>query len=170
MMETLIVYFSKYGNTQLVAEMIGETITAANGQMAANGEYGSVRVISSEQLVGDDLESADLVVMGTPTHKMNIPEAVRPLFERLPSKMLRGKPVAAFDTSYKMSAFMARFTAAKKLNSKLRKLGGKRVVPPETFHVVGREGPLYEGELERAQAWAGSILERLGGRSSLLSG
>jgi len=156
-METLIVYFSKYGNTQLVAEKIGETI------MAANGKDGSVRVISSDKLVIDDLESADLVVMGTPTHKMNIPEAVRPLFERLPSKVLRGKPVAAFDTSYKMSAFMARFTAAKKLNSKLQKLGGWRVVPPETFHVIGREGPLYEGELERAEEWAGSILERFDG-------
>ena len=150
-METLIVYFSKYGNTRLVAETIGETIRTTNG------ENGSVQVISSDQLRSADLESADLVVMGTPTHKMDLPDAVRPMFERLPRKALRGKHVAAFDTSYKMSAFLARFTAAKKLNKVLRKLGGKQVLRPETFHVVDCEGPLYEGELERAQAWVGDL-------------
>lgn len=81
-METLIVYSSKYGNTQLVAEKIGDTITAANGEMVANGEDGSVQVISSDQLVSDDLESVDLVVMGIQTHKMNLPVYVRLLFER----------------------------------------------------------------------------------------
>ena len=106
----------------------------------------------------EDLKDVDLVVMGTPTHNMNLPEAVRPVFEQLPKRILRGMPVAAFDTSYKMSAFLSRFTASKKLARKLRKLGGKRIVPPETFHVVARQGPLYEGELERAQDWASSIM------------
>jgi flavodoxin len=155
LMNVLIVYFSKFGNTQLVAEEIAETIASANG----NDE--SMRVINSDQLGVVDLESADLVVMGTPTHKMNLPEAVRPFLDRLPQKVLQSKAVAAFDTSYKMSAFLAGFTSAKKLNKKLRKLGGKQVVPPETFHVVDREGPLYQGELEHAQTWAGEIIGQL---------
>ncbi len=54
--------------------------------------------------------------------------------------------------SNKMSAFLARFTAAMKLNRVLRKLGGKQVVPPETFHVVNNVGLLYVGELERVEA------------------
>ena len=155
-MNVLIVYFSKFGNTQLVAEKIAETIAATNGK------DGSVRVISWDQLVAVDLESADLLVMGTPTHKMNLPEAVCPALDRLPRNVLQAKAVAAFDTSYKMSAFLARFTAAKKLNKKLRKLGGKQVVPPETFHVVDCEGPLYQGELEHAQTWAGEIIGHSG--------
>jgi hypothetical protein len=101
------------------------------------------------------------VVMGSPTHRMNLPEAVRPVFEALPRRILRKTPVAAFDTSYKMSAFLARFTASKRLDRSLRKLGGKRVVPPETFHVVEKQGPLYDGEIDRAKVWAASILERL---------
>ena len=60
-----------------------------------------------------------------------------------------------------LSPLLARFTAARRLAHKLRKLGGKRVVRPETFHVVEREGPLYDGEIERAGAWAASILERV---------
>jgi flavodoxin len=148
---TLIVYFSKFGHTRMVAESIAEEVESV----------GSVRLLSSDQLTASDLKDVDLVVMGSPTHRMNLPESVRPIFESLPKRILRGKSVAAFDTSYKMSPMLARFTAAKKLAQKLRKLGGKRIVEPETFHVMEREGPLYDGEIERANAWAKTILERL---------
>ena len=151
----LVVYFSRFGNTRKVAEVIAETLESA----------GSVRVLSLDQFTASDMRDVDLIVMGSPTHRMNLPEAVRPVFKRLPKRTLRDTPVAAFDTSYKMSAFLARFTAAKKLARKLRKLGGKRIVPPKTFHVVEKEGPLYEGEIERAREWAGLILEQLEAQS-----
>jgi flavodoxin len=147
-MNALVVYHSKFGNTQKVAEAIAEIF----------GSEGAVRVISTDGLTASDLTEANLVVMGTPTHRMNLPQAVRPVFEALPKRILRGIHVAAFDTSYQMSPILARFTAAKKLAQKLRKLGGRRVVPPETFHVVGREGPLCDGEIERAREWAVAAL------------
>jgi hypothetical protein len=34
------------------------------------------------------------------------------------------------------------------------------VAPPEGFIVKGREGPLKDGELERAAGWAKGILEK----------
>lgn len=155
-MNVLVVYFSKFGNTRKVAETIAQTLGAA----------GSARVISSEQLCASDLADAELVVMGSPTHRMNLPEAVRPVFDGLPRRVLRGTHVAAFDTSYKMSRWLAHFTAARKLAKKLRKLGGKQVVPPETFHVMEREGPLYDGELVRASRWAESIGKQLAARGA----
>ena len=158
-MNALIVHFSKFGNTQKVAEAIAEALASD----------GAVRVVSTDQLSVSDLNQADLVVMGSPTHRMNLPEVVRPVFETLPRRVLRGKRVAAFDTSYKMSPLLARFTAAPKLDRKLRRLGGKRLVRPETFHVVGREGPLYEGEIERAKAWAASILDQAEPQASSLA-
>jgi flavodoxin len=151
---SLVVYFSKFGHTRKIADAIAETLQS----------MGTVRSIEATQLSVVDFNDVDLVVMGTPTHKMNLPEAVRPVFERLPKRVLKKVPAAAFDTSYKMSPFLARFTAAKKLAQKLRKLGGKRIVPPETFYVEGREGPLYEGELERAREWSEIILARLNGK------
>jgi len=150
-MNALVVYFSKFGNTQKVAEAIAETLESA----------GSVRVLSLDQLTASDMKGVGLVVMGCPTHRMNLPEAMRPVFERLPKRILLDTPVAAFDTSYKMSWWLSHFTAAKRLARELRRLGGKRIVPPETFHVMEKEGPLYEGEIERARAWATSILARL---------
>ena len=151
-MNTLVIYFSRYGNTQKVAESIGT-------ELRMNG---NAHVLSLDDLTPSILQDADLVVMGSPTHRMNLPEATRGIFDQLPKRILKGKLVAAFDTSYKMNRFLSRFTAAKKLTQKLRKLGGKRVVPPETFHVMEREGPLYDGELERAKTWAGLIFQKAG--------
>jgi flavodoxin len=146
-MNALVVYYSRFGNTQQVAEAIAETLASE----------GTVRVLSTDQLTASDLTGVDLLVMGTPTHRMNLPEDVRAVLRALPKRVLRGASVAAFDTSYKMSALLARFTAAPKLARELRKLGGRQIAPPETFHVVEREGPLYDGEIERAKAWAESI-------------
>lgn len=147
-MNALIVYFSRFGNTKLVAAAIASSLESE----------GSARLIGSDQLTAADLIGVDLIVMGSPTHRMNLPDDLRPLFKTLPRRLLRGKRVASFDTSYKMSRWLARFTAGRKLDRKLRKLGGMRAVAPETFHVVEREGPLYDGELERAERWGQSIL------------
>ncbi len=155
-MNALVVYFSKFGNTQQVAEAIGEGLE----------EELSVRVIPAAELSITDLDGIDLAVIGTPTHKMNLPEAVRPVLDGLPKRILEGVAVAAFDTSYKMSWWLNQFTAAKRLARKLRKLGGRQIMPPEIFLVTGREGPLYEGELDRARGWSQQILNRFAGVSA----
>ncbi|MBW7881381.1 MAG: flavodoxin family protein [Caldilineaceae bacterium] len=150
-MKTLVVYFSRFGNTRKVAEAIAARLRSA----------GTVQLIGAEELPATDLDGVDLVVMGTPTHNMNLPAAVKPLFDSLARGRFKGKPVAAFDTSYKLSWWLRPFTAAKRLSRKLRRFGGRQIVPPETFLVVEREGPLYEGELQRAALWADTILEAI---------
>jgi hypothetical protein len=49
--------------------------------------------------------------------------------------------------------------AAKSIAKRLEKAGGKLAAPPEGFAVKGTEGPMKQGELERAAEWA----KRLGG-------
>ena len=155
-MKLLVIYFSKFGNTRKIAEAVAAKLEPA----------GSVRLVNLNQLGITDFESIDLVVMGSPTYRMNLPEQVRSTFESLPKRMLRKTPVAVFDTSYKMSRWLAPFTASPKLARKLRKIGGKCIVPVETFHVEGKEGPLYQGELERATVWTELIIKRLRGGTS----
>jgi flavodoxin I len=150
-MNALVITFSKFGHTRMLGQAIAECLNAD----------GNAQSISMDEIDITTLADADLVIMGSPTHKMNLPEAVRPVLDLLPKRSLRGVSIAAFDTSYRMNAILARFTAAKKLDRKLRKLGGKRIAPPETFFVAEREGPLEEGELERAQAWAVQIRKQL---------
>ena len=70
-MNALVICFSKFGNTKKVAGAIAATLESK----------GSARVVSTDQLAAADLDGADLVVMGSPTHRMNLPEAVRPMFD-----------------------------------------------------------------------------------------
>jgi flavodoxin len=148
-MNALVVYYSLFGNTQRVAKEIA----------AVFGKVGTASIRGVEELSTDDLKDIDLLVMGTPTHRMNLPQVVRSALEKLPRRGLRDMYYAAFDTSYDVSAFLARFTASKKLDRKLRKLGGKRLFPPQTFHVhPHHEGPLLDGEIQRAKVWADAIL------------
>ncbi len=68
--------------------------------------------------------------------------------------------MATFETCYKEPAWQ-RGAAAKKMAAKARKVGGQLVAEPESFFVVGREGPLEEGDEERAKEWARALLEGL---------
>jgi flavodoxin len=149
-MKALVVYYTKFGNTKQVAEAIAEVWQSA----------GSIRVKSADQLAASDLDNIDLLVVGTPTHVANLPKELRPILKALPKRVLKGVRVAAFDTSYKMNWFVNLFTAAKPLNRKLRQLGGKQIVSPKSFFVFEKQGPLYEGEIERAKTWAETILAR----------
>ena len=86
----------------------------------------------------------------------------------IPKNGLEDITVAAFDTRFPVSkidkirilAFFVRIFgyAAKPIADRLEKKGGELVVPPEGFYVTDTEGPLFEGELERAADWAKQIL------------
>jgi flavodoxin len=147
----LVTYMSVFGNTRKVADTIARELEAA----------GTGQVISLEELSDADLDGVNLVVAGVPTHKMKLPNEAKAFLSQFPPKALRGRVHAAFDTSYEMSGLLARHTAAKKLDERLRKLGGKRLVAPETFHVVSGEGPLADGELDRAKMWARTVLKSI---------
>ena len=49
--------------------------------------------------------------------------------------------------------------AAGKIADSMQNKGANRMTPPQAFYVEGKEGPLKEGELERAVSWTGELLE-----------
>jgi flavodoxin len=159
-MNALVVYYTQFGNTQKVAAAISEALAGAK----------EARAMPIDVLTATGLADADLVVFGSPTHYQNLPKQVREALDALPRHALRGKRVAAFDTSLEMWGPLMWMTAAHRLLPRLRKLGGKPVARPETYLVVRGTAPeseerrdaLCEGELERARAWAASILEQVG--------
>ena len=156
-MKTLIVYFSKFGNTRRVAQAIAETMKQAR----------EVRVVSIEQLAAADFEGVDLVVMGSPTHAFSVPQEMRSALATLPAGILAGKSVAAFDTTVRPWPLRL-FRASSKLLRQLSQLGGKPVARPQTFFVrtgstqgTGDRDLLLEDQIDRAQEWAGQILNSL---------
>jgi flavodoxin len=139
-MRALIVYDSVHGNTEKVAQAIGEGI---GGQVLQVGDVSPA-----------DLKAFDLVILGSPTHGGFPTEAIHGLVKA--SVDLGSVGVAAFDTRTKRTIFGY---AAPKIARNLEGSGGNLLAPPEGFFVRGKKGPLKDGELERAAVWANRIAD-----------
>jgi flavodoxin len=156
-MKTLIVYDSVFGNTAQVAQAIG----------AALGPQGNVETLPVSQVTVEQLRGLDLLIVGSPTRGFRPTEAISKLLKTLPKNQLDDVQVAAFDTRIWLTTIDSSVFrlivdkggyAASTLANALKKKGGQLLAPPEGFLVTGEQGPLKEGELERAAEWARQIL------------
>ena len=156
-MKAMVVYGSVYGNTEKVAQAIGQALGTAD----------DVEVVPAGSVKPERLADLTLLVVGSPTQKFRPIGPVTNLLKSLPGNALNGVKVAAFDTRFPESkieevgilAFFVRIFgyAAKPIADRLQKKGGQLAVPPEGFYVTDTEGPLVEGELDRAAEWARKI-------------
>ena len=148
-MKALIVYDSVYGNTERIARAMAEAI-------APSGEGKALRAGEANL---SELESLDLLIVGSPTHGGRPTAAVQDFLNKVLQQSPKGIKVAVFDTRA-TSKFARIFgNAAGRIAGHLTKKGGVLVASPEGFYVMGTKGPLKEGELERAAAWAKGMLE-----------
>jgi flavodoxin I len=155
-MKALVLYDSRFGNTEKVAQAMGAAL-------AAKGEVAVVRVTDARP---EHLAGVSLLLVGSPTWGARPTPANSQRLKALPTNSLKGVQVAGFDTRGDMSQVTSRFVlslvgflgfAAAPISARLGKKGGTVAVPPEGFVVLDREGPLKEGELERAAEWAAGI-------------
>ena len=141
-MKTLVVYDSVHGNTEKIAKAIGDAIT------------GEVQVLRAAEVNSSELQTVDLLFVGGPTHGGRPTQAIRDLLDQVPGNALQGTNVAAFDTRLPAKWVRIFGYAAPRIAGTLKKKGGTLIGSPEGFFVEGTEGPLREGELERAAGWA----------------
>jgi flavodoxin I len=146
-MNALVIYDSTFGNTEQVARAIADSL----------GETGSVRLVRVSEAGPLDLEELDLLVLGCPTQRYKPTPAVQAFLESIPRKALRGLPAVAFGTRYRKARWLTG-SAARAIAKGLQKAGASLILPPESFFVAAREGPLEEGELQRAGDWARAVL------------
>jgi hypothetical protein len=169
-MRAIVVYESVYGNTRAIAEAIADGLGGAD--------------VIPVSKAGLSCESADLIVVGGPTHMHGLasgrsrqvaadaakedgshvePEAtaepglrgwLRDLLES------NGARAATFDTRLDKAPWFTGL-ASRGIARRLRR-HGYDVVASESFLVADTEGPLEEGELERARSW-GTKLSALAG-------
>jgi flavodoxin I len=147
-MNTLVVYDSLYGNTKTIAEAIGDAIP------------GEVEVLHVGDASASDLGGCDLLIVGAPTHGGRASEPARGFLDQIQARALEGINVAGFDTRYAHKLARLLGFAAPKIAKSLERKGGTLAGPPGDFYVTGGEGPLKEGELERAAAWAKGLAGR----------
>jgi len=151
-MKTLIVYDSFFGNTEQIAQAIGNSLGSSE-----DVETLRVSDLKPEQLIG-----LSLLVVGSPTRGFRPTKAIANFLKQIPANGLKGVKVMSFDTrisiadvnSRTLNVFVRVFGyAAEPIADKLKKKGGNLILQPEGFIVKDSEGPLKDGELERAAEW-----------------
>jgi flavodoxin len=159
-MKALVVYESMFGNTGAVARAVADGL---RGRM-------DVELVEAAAAPESPRGHVDLVVVGGPTHAFSMTrestreDAVRQGATTDPHAPgirewidhLAGGPhaerVATFDTRVGKVRHLPG-SAAKSAAKGLRKHGYDALSRPESFYVEDTEGPLVEGELDRARAW-----------------
>lgn len=141
-MKSLVIYDSFFGNTKLLAETIGK-------------ELGSdTKVMHVTDFKKEDMRGVGLLVVGSPILGWRPSENISAFLMSFGKDQLKGIKVATFDTRVKS---FIHGDATKKMSEMLSKLGAEVIVEPNWFIVMGKEGPLADGELERAKEWAQKI-------------
>jgi len=150
-MQTLVVFDSKFGNTEKIAEAIARGV----------GSLAEVRITSADAARALEALTArpDLVLVGGPTQNHGPSAGLRAFLDALPA-VLGGVPAACFDTRYRGPAWLMG-SAAGAAAKALAKAGAEAIAPPESFFIV-RRGPmplqtLEPGEIERAEAWGRAV-------------
>lgn len=160
-MGTLVVYESMFGATKAVAEALAEGLEPV----------GPVRLVEVSQVAAGALaEDVSLLVVGGPTHAFGMSRAstradaekkygpvisrtgVREWLEHV--QIPAGLSVAAFGT--KVSSPLAG-SAARGIAQRLRRLGGRLVLPAQDFFVNGAPPGSAEGSLDGARSWGARL-------------
>ncbi|MCM3657582.1 hypothetical protein M3147_09995 [Agromyces mediolanus] len=159
-MRTLVVYESMFGNTAAVAAAIARAL----------GSTDAVRLELADDrpAIGD----AELVIVGSPTHGFALPSrlsrraaraqgadasataraGVREWLGGLAAVRADSAPFAAtFDVRQAPGAVGA---PSHRVRRRLDGLGFRTIGEPASFRVGPTAGPLLDGELDRAAAWA----------------
>jgi flavodoxin len=145
----LVLYDTVHGNTAKIAQSIAEGLADA----------GEVVIRTMGDAGRDDLQFADLVVAGSPTHAWNMSRRAKRFFQRLEQLSYDGRAAAAFDTRFRGPLVGS---AAGKISRALEKMGFQIIHKPESFFVRGMEGPLRDRERDRARDFGAQLAVEAG--------
>jgi hypothetical protein len=180
MSSALVVYESMYGNTREIAEAI----------VAGLREGMDAKAVPVHLADAADVDDADLLVVGGPTHVHGMASATSrkgaiqaakedgieldasahaepTLRAWLAERGGDGRQAAAFDTRIDRSPLLTG-SAARGIAKRLRRRGYVLATDSNSFFVDDSEGPLADGEVERARKW-GAGLARLAAREAAAS-
>lgn len=155
-MKTLVIYDSQYGNTEKVAQAITAELSSTQ----------DVTIVRAGEAESKELTGIELLIAGAPTQRFRPTPAMNNFLNGIPKGGLNGVKVAAFDTRFKLEDIDNRVLlffvkifgyAAESISKQLQSKGGIQVIDPQGLGVLDIEGPLKDGEMERATSWAKEI-------------
>jgi len=107
------------------------------------------------------LRDVDLLFIGAPTQGGRPTQPVQDFLKKIPESDIKNINIATFDTRISAKWVGIFGYAAGRIAKALKKKGAALVSDPAPFFVLGKEGPLKDGELERAAAWAREVISGL---------
>jgi menaquinone-dependent protoporphyrinogen IX oxidase len=152
-MKTLVVYDTLFGNTGLLARVIANRLP-------------NVTLVHVDSLTPEHIATAELIFLGSPSRGYNATKKLRQAIEALPKNALKEKSAAVFETRLKVAKHMPRILryllqntgwGDAKLDTVVLRKGAKLISPLGLFYVSTQEGPLKEGETDKAALWAKQI-------------
>lgn len=154
-MKTLVIYDSYFGNTEKIALSISETF---------GPESKAIRV---QDVKPENLTGVELLVVGSPTRSFRPSESIQKFLINPAFDGFDSMKITAFDTRIELETIKSKFFrfvvdkggyAAKFIVTKLVKKGGVLIAQPKGFLVTAETGPLREGEVDIASAWAKTLI------------
>jgi len=142
-MKALVIYDSTYGNTKEIALCI----SAGLGSIS--------QAVPVSEFKKEFLKEVTHLIVGSPILGWRPSEKTNRWLDSLESEELNGIKVVSFDTRVKI---FFHGDAANKILRRLIDKGGEKLSDPKVFFVKDKEGPLFEGEKERAEEWGKEIL------------
>ncbi len=155
MVRVCIVYDTRYGNTKLVAETIGEGLRDVEGIQTAISDIEGVNL--------ETLQGHDAILIGSPNHYSGPTKGVQVFIDNMSGHNLEGKAYAVFDTFVGKDSDFFLGKAVKKMEKRI----GEKVpdlellTPGLSIRVGGTKGPIVEGELPKCRDFGRNIGNQL---------
>jgi menaquinone-dependent protoporphyrinogen IX oxidase len=142
-MKALIVFDTKHGNTQKVAEFIADGINSVEGN--------ETEVVNVKDVDLNEEKTYDLIVIGSPNHVGSHVKTIKKFINNLPSASLKFNSFAAFDT-YMGKSFEK---AVKKMEKQLKENipNSTSTLPGLSIKVGGMKGPIVDEDLPKCKEY-----------------
>ncbi|UCG82844.1 MAG: hypothetical protein JSW38_11780 [Dehalococcoidia bacterium] len=159
-MKGLVLFRSHYGNTKQVADGMAQKFTS----------MGHEAIVQDIRQKLPDLQDLDFIMVGSPTRFARADGKAMSVLKKLSKKGFTEKPLAIFDTYGPVPKNPVELEKNRKwlypgAAGKMLKLAQEQRlnVYTETLRceVLGAKGPLVEGQLEKAAAFAEEFLSRM---------
>ncbi len=140
-MKVLIVYYTKYGNTEKVAKLIAEGITSTEGNEVIVQNVKDVKLKKEE--------SYDLLLIGSPAHFGKHVGSIKKFIDKLPKSQLKVETYAVFDTYIKTDFEIAVKKMEQQISETMPDL--TKASPGLSIKVDGMKGPITEEDLPKCK-------------------
>ena len=140
-MKVLIVFDTKHGNTQQVADLIADGINSVEGT--------ETEVVNVKDFELSENKTYDLILIGSPNHVGSHVKSIKKFIKNLSSSSLKASSFAAFDTYMSKDFEKAVKKMEKQISENLP--NSTMALPGLSIKVGGMKGPIVDSDLSKCK-------------------